>query len=362
MRTAGMLEYLARRYRVEAIFFRQPGAAEPQAAMPRQLVADACTITLPYHGRGVVARVGRNLKRWARGIPPLVDRFRGFEEEVRRFTAGKRYELAVIEHSWCLPYAEVIAARRVVANLHNVESVWHRRMGALEWGWLHGRFARGYERLEREWLPRFDLVLAPSAADVGQLPAGVKAAVYPNTIPAGARGAAVRKAPRVIFSANLEYAPNQAAVAWFAREIWPVVAARRKELEWVVAGRNPEAVARWIRGLPRVRVTGRVPSLREEIAGAMLAVAPIRAGSGTRVKILEAWAAGTAVVSTRLGAEGLPTRAVALADTGEEFVAAIEWLLDDSAARVAMEQEAAAILEAEFTWEAGWNCLERLGI
>jgi glycosyltransferase involved in cell wall biosynthesis len=105
-----------------------------------------------------------------------------------------------------------------------------------------------------------------------------------------------------------------------------------------------------------------VPSLREEIAGAMLAVAPIRAGSGTRVKILEAWAAGTAVVSTRLGAEGLPTRAVALADTGEEFVAAIEWLLDDSAARVAMEQEAAAILEAEFTWEAGWNCLERLGI
>jgi glycosyltransferase involved in cell wall biosynthesis len=357
-----MLEYLARRYRVEAIFFRQPGAAEPQGAMPRQLVTDACTITLPYHGRGAVARVGRNLKRWARGIPPLVDRFRGFEEEVRRFTAGKRYELAVIEHSWCLPYVEVIAARRVVANLHNVESVWHRRMGALEWGWLHARFARGYERLEREWLPRFDLVLAPSAADVGYLPAGVKAAVYPNTIPATARGAAVRKAPRVIFSANLEYAPNQAAVAWFAREIWPVVAARRKELEWVVAGRNPEAVARWIRGLPRVRVTGRVPSLREEIAGAMVAVAPIRAGSGTRVKILEAWAAGTAVVSTRLGAEGLPTQAVALADTGEEFVAAIERLLDDSAARVAMEREAAAILEAEFTWEAGWNCLERLGI
>lgn len=361
LRTAAMLHYLAQRYRLEAIFFRQPGQSDPAEAIPPRLLASAHTIELPYHRRNNWARVARNLGRYARGAPPLLDRFRGFEREVERFTRGKRYRTAVIEHFWCAPYLAVIPGERLVADLHNVESVWHRRLGVLELGWLHNRFANAYQELEKKWLPRFHCVLTPSEADRRHLPPGTQSAVYPNTIPEP-EPVEARKRHRIVFSANLEYQPNRAAVGWFAREIWPVLAARHPALEWVLAGRAPEFVRPLLPEDPRIRLTGPLPSLAGEIAAATVAVVPVQAGSGTRVKILEAWAARTAVVSTQLGAEGLPTDVVELADTSVEFSNAVSRLLENDGYRRAMEERAWQRLRAEFTWPAGWNCLKALDI
>lgn len=356
-----MLHYLAQRYRLEAIFFRQPGQPDPAEAIPPGLIVGAHTIELPYHRRSSWARVVRNLRRYVQSAPPLFDRFRGFEDEVERFTRGKRYRTAVIEHFWCAPYLAAIPADRIIANLHNVESIWHRRLGALELHWLHNRFANAYQELERHWLPRFHLVLAPSEADQQHLPTGTNSAVYPNTIP-GPVPVEATKRHRIVFSANLEYQPNRAAVSWFAREIWPVLSARHPDLEWVLAGRAPEFVRPILPNDRRIRLTGPLPSLTEEIAAAMVAVVPVQAGSGTRVKILEAWAARTAVVSTQLGAEGLPTDVVELADTSVAFADAVTRLLENEAHRRELEARAWERLEAEFTWPAGWNCLKALDI
>lgn len=361
MRTAAMIEYLARHYRLEAIFFRQPGEPDPAQSIPPGLLADALSVHLPYHRRAPWARAWRNLRRFVRGAPPLLDRFHGFHREIDRFTRGKRYRTAVIEHFWCVPYSAALPAQRLVADLHNVESLWHRRMAALEFPWLHNRFSNAYRKLEQEWLPRFHRVLVPSAADLPHLPPGVAAAVYPNTIPVPELPPS-GKAFRIVFSANLEYHPNRAAVRWFAREIWPLLAARHPALEWVLAGRAPEAVRPLLPNDVRIRLTGPLPSLAAEIAQAMVAVVPVQAGSGTRVKILEAWAARTAVVSTRVGAEGLPTEAVELADTPVEFVNAISRLLGSHRYRQELEARAWNRLCAGFTWPAGWNCLKALDI
>src|SRR5207244_2804424 len=108
----------------------------------------------------------------------------------------------------------------------------------------------------------------------------------------------------VVFSGNLEYHPNVEAVRWFRREIWPRVRAHFPKLEWHLVGRNPQTVRRWIAGDDRIVVTGPVENAVESLGPAKVCVVPLRSGSGTRFKILEAWAAGRAVVSTTLGAEG----------------------------------------------------------
>jgi glycosyltransferase involved in cell wall biosynthesis len=101
------------------------------------------------------------------------------------------------------------------------------------------------------------------------------------------------------------------------------------------------------------------------LAAAKVAVVPMLAGSGTRVKILEAWAAGRAVVSTQLGAEGLPVRSgehLLLADVPEDFVAAVSSLLESKQLRDRIGAAGRDLYVTQFTWEAAWDRLRSLGI
>src|SRR4051794_27203218 len=90
MRSACMVEYLASRYSLDVIAFREPGAPDPRAAFPRGLVRSLEVIELPYHARHATARVWRNVDRLRRSAPPLVDRFTGFDLRLRR-----KYDLGV---------------------------------------------------------------------------------------------------------------------------------------------------------------------------------------------------------------------------------------------------------------------------
>jgi glycosyltransferase involved in cell wall biosynthesis len=98
-----------------------------------------------------------------------------------------------------------------------------------------------------------------------------------------------------------------------------------------------------------------------ELGRARVAVVPILAGSGTRFKILEAWAAGLPVVSTTVGAEGLPARDghnLLLADGGAAFAEAVTRLLKCSTLRQSLGSAGRLLLEKEFTWEAAWKKLD----
>lgn len=370
LRTASVLHSLAQRYELDVLLFREPAAGDPAAALPPGLAARTAVITLPHHARTVTARLSRNASRLVRGVPPLWDRFRGFDGEVAEFVDGHAYDVAVVEHFWCAHYERILRphARRLVLDLHNVESSLHRRFGAAEGGamrWAHGRFARANEALEALWLPRFDLVLAPSEADAAQLPAGL-VAVFPNTIPLHpASEPYVARPPIVAFSGNLEYHPNVQAVRWFGHDIWPLIRRARPQAEWLLVGKNEHAVRPMLAGLAGVRCTGMVEDALAELARAAVAVVPLLSGSGTRLKILEAWAAGTPVVSTPLGAEGLgPAGALplALASTPGEFAAAVLRLLDAPGEAAALAAAGRQCYEKSFTWESAGRVLTGLGI
>jgi glycosyltransferase involved in cell wall biosynthesis len=165
----------------------------------------------------------------------------------------------------------------------------------------------------------------------------------------------------VVFSGNLEYHPNRSAVRFFARDVWPRLREGRPNLVWRLVGKNPGAVAEFTAADPRIEVSGPVEDAVAELARSRVAVAPLLAGSGTRLKILEAWAAGLPVVSTPLGAEGLGARDgehLLLAQGASAFAAAVDRLLACSDLRRSLASGGRLLLEKEFTWPAAWRKLD----
>lgn len=370
LRTASLVHYLGQRGAVDLIVFRQPGAPDPAKAFPAGLVRRVMVIDLPAHSRSGAARAARNASRVARQVPPLVDRFAGFEGQVREAMGGARYEIGVVEHFWCAPYGAVLAegCARMVLDLHNIESVLHERCAAVEsgaTGFAHRIFAETSRELERRWLPRFSIVLATSQSDAERVRAiapGACVAVYPNALPAVELPARADE-EAIAFSGNLEYHPNQGAVQFFRQEVWPRLREQWPRLVWRLIGKNPHAVRQWISGDPRIETTGPVEDAVKELARCRVAVVPLLAASGTRLKILEAWAAGLPVVSTAVGAEGLPGRDgenLLLAEGGAAFASAVSRLLSSSTLRRELGSAGRLLLEREFTWEKAWEKLDFL--
>jgi glycosyltransferase involved in cell wall biosynthesis len=368
LRTASLLHYLGPRYDVDLIVFRQPGAPDPRQSLPDRLIRRLTVIDLPANGRDVTSRAFRNASRVIRRIAPLVDRFAGFGGEVARALEGRSYDLGIIEHSWAAPYIDQLAAhcRRTVLDLHNVESMLHDRCAQTDpapLAFAHRVFRDASRELERAHFPRFSLVLATSQRDADlarSIAPKATVAVYPNALPL-MRLPARTDDEALVFSGNMEYHPNVAAVRFFREEVWPLLRERWPKLVWRLVGRNPQAVRRFTARDPRIEVVGPVPDAVAELARSRVAVVPLLSGSGTRLKILEAWAAGLPVVSTTIGAEGLPVRdseTVIMADGAAKFAEAVTRLLTCTELRHNLGNAGRLLLEKEFTWETAWQKLD----
>jgi glycosyltransferase involved in cell wall biosynthesis len=151
-------------------------------------------------------------------------------------------------------------------------------------------------------------------------------------------------------------------MTWFARDVLPRLGADGPEV--LVAGREPGPELQRLAGAsPRLRLLGFVPDLAPLYARAGVFVNPMRGGGGTRLKMLEAMAAGKAVVSTTVGAEGLaltPGRDVVIADTAGAFADAVHALLADHAEAARLGRAARALVEDRYAWDVCLAPLEAL--
>jgi len=219
-------------------------------------------------------------------------------------------------------------------------------------------------RFERALARRADAVVAVSsdeAAVVRTLAPATRVVVAPN----GVDATALRPSPpgdAVLFVGLLGYAPNRDAMTWFARDVLPRLGADGPEV--LVAGREPGPELQRLAGAsPRLRLLGFVPDLAPLYARAGVFVNPMRGGGGTRLKMLEAMAAGKAVVSTTVGAEGLaltPGRDVVIADTAGAFADAVRALLADRAEAARLGRAARALVEERYAWDVCLAPLEAL--
>ena len=185
-------------------------------------------------------------------------------------------------------------------------------------------------------------------------------AVYPNALPPTPLPPAGDE-EAIVFSGNMEYHPNVTAVRFFRQEVWPRLRERWPQLVWRLVGKNPGGGAAIHRpAIRESRSPARYDDAVSELARSRVAVVPLLTGSGTRLKILEAWAAGLPVVSTTIGAEGLPVRdgeTVLLADGAEAFAAAVTRLLTCTELRHGNRQRW-QIVAGEGVYMG--NCLEKV--
>lgn len=211
--------------------------------------------------------------------------------------------------------------------------------------------------------------------DVTVIPNGIDTGRYELEPTADRHGAAADQPPTLVFTGKMDFRPNVDAVGWFAEAIWPRVRAEVPEAHFYAVGQRPHPRLNHLRADPSITLTGWVEEVQPYIRRAALYVAPLRMGSGTRLKLLEAMALGKATVSTRMGAEGL-TDAVPrhageaavrsdLVDTqatdAQElelvadndpaaFAEAVIALLRDPARRARMGSAARAFVEAHYDW------------
>jgi len=203
--------------------------------------------------------------------------------------------------------------------------------------------ARHYEAWEQAWLPAFDMVFTASPVDSARMSARLPDILFdtlPNVVrtpPAqGARTDDASADPFVLIG-NLSYLPNVAGARFFCAEVLPRLRAQAPDLARVtIAGSSPAPSVIAMGGDAGVTVLANPANVGPLYAQARVAVVPLRAGGGTRIKILEAFAAGVPVVSTSLGAEGLDVRHgqhLLIADTPDDFAAACIRLVRDDALR-----------------------------
>jgi glycosyltransferase involved in cell wall biosynthesis len=160
--------------------------------------------------------------------------------------------------------------------------------------------------------------------------------------------------PTAAFVATLGWAPNVDAAVWFGAEVWPAVCRRLPAARLLLVGRDPAPSVQALAS-ESVEVSGTVADIRPYLAQARVAVAPLRSGGGTRLKILEALDAGRPVVATSIAVDGLEDlvgEGVVLADDAPAMADALCALLDDPARATALGRAGHDAVAARHSWDA----------
>ncbi len=255
--------------------------------------------------------------------------------------------------------------RPVVLFQHNVEAdIWRRR-----WHVAANAASRAYLReqwrrmvaFERRVCRTVDHVVAVSDTDaermrreydvdsVSTVPTGVDTEYFqPAATPSRSPGA-------LVFTGSMDWHPNEDGIRFFVEQIFPDIRRACPDATITIVGRNPTpTLVRLAGNAGHTTVTGRVPDVRPFLEHAAVVIVPLRIGGGTRLKIFEAMAMGCAVVSTTIGAEGLPVdhgTHLLIADSPREFADACIRLLRDAAMARRLGDQAAEYVHKHHSWD-----------
>ena len=160
---------------------------------------------------------------------------------------------------------------------------------------------------------------------------------------------------QLIFTGKMDYRPNVDAIEWFVTAILPKIHVQKPDTVLTIVGRNPHARIQPYAEQEAITMTGWVDSVQPYLHSATLFIVPLRMGSGTRLKILEAMAAGCAVIATSVGAAGLNQavkQAMRIADNEDEFIQTVVSLLDNTQLRHDLGQQAMRQVQQYYDWSA----------
>jgi sugar transferase (PEP-CTERM/EpsH1 system associated) len=277
--------------------------------------------------------------------------------------ATERYDLLICDTVVMARHVMELEGPARVLFQHNVEAQVLRRQAQMRAKWLRSRYMalqeRRMRRFEAECGNHFDAVIAVSEQD-RQTFASEYGWRHVQAIDTGVDVDYFRPrdngepGDRVVFVGSMDYLPNQDGVEFFVEQVWPTIYRAKPRATFQIVGRNPAPKVLRLQRVPGVEVAGTVPDVRPYLAGAAVVVVPLLAGGGTRIKIFEALAMGKAVVSTTIGAEGLPVTAgehLVLADSPADLARAVTNLLNSPEQRTRLGRTAHRLVNESYSNE-----------
>jgi len=262
-----------------------------------------------------------------------------------------------------------------VVDAHNVEAMIWKRNFQVERNFLKKAYIylqwKKMEAFEQRFFPKFSRCVAVSTPDA-QL---ITESVAKERVDVVANGVDInyfsRKIPRshtssvpaLVFTGSLDWRPNIDGLLYFLEQVFPLIKKRYPQSRFIIVGRNPMPVLRAkVARMPDVALTGTVDDVRPYMEEAAVYIVPLRVGGGSRLKILEALSMQMPVVSTAIGAEGLdvtPGEDILIADTPEDFTAAVASVLDDTDRAESLSRKGRHLVEAKYQWHVMADRLER---
>ena len=350
IRNYNLIRYLARNHDIDLVSFLAPGD-ELSSDSPLHEICDRITV-VPQPERSMRDRListilasqpDMALRLSSAAMFDVIDRL-----------ALPSYDAVQVEGIEMAPYglhlAQTVTGRPLppafVFDDHNCEYLLQKRNALSDLRhpdrWMAATYSlvqwRKLRRYEQRVCDRADLVVAvsdPDRAALECLRISSEMIVAPNGIDTDAYvdmfGDGVGNS-NIVFTGKMDYRPNIDAALWFGSQVFPIVQSGAPEATFQIVGQRPHPRLDALRSNNRIEITGEVPDVRPYLSEASVFVIPMRVGGGTRLKVLEAMAAGLPIVTTSLGIEGIPVqndRELLIADSPAAFAEAVLLLLDD---------------------------------
>lgn len=367
IRTYNILKLLAQSFDVTALCFyrkkvlKSPGAV---AASVQALggIAQVEAFDIPQE-HSSLRFLGDHLQSTLKQRAYTVHAYKSkaFRQRLQHLLSTQTFDLVHADSLDLSGYFPMISGTPIVCVHHNVESLLLRRRAENEKNPATSKYIRYQAGLmeaeERYWCPRVALNVVVSDQDrmnLQQIAPAARLQVIPNGVDTAFFQPDPGPEDGIVFVGGYTWYPNRDALEFFADQILPKIRARvpNTRITWV--GRAPESVQQHYRSEYGIEMTGYVDDIRPLVHRAACYVAPLRVGGGTRLKILDAWAMGKAVVSTSVGCEGLDSRHaenILIHDDPDDFADAVVRVLHDRTLRVKLGTQARMTAASLYEWQ-----------
>jgi glycosyltransferase involved in cell wall biosynthesis len=285
---------------------------------------------------------------------------REFEARLLEVLGERDFHVVHLDSLDLSRYLPAISHLPVVCGHHNVESSLLRRRAAAEGSLLRGSYLRfqGHlmEKEERLWSRRAALNITCSSEDAELLRRTApesRILVVPNGVDTEALKPSPSPGSEILFLGGYDWFPNRDAMHFFSTDILPSIRDQAGDVPVTWVGKAPERVREEFRARYGIHLTDRVEDIRPYLAAAACVIVPLRVGGGTRLKILDSWSMGRAVVSTSIGCEGLRAKDgqnILIRDDPTAFASAVLEVLKDTGLRTGLGEEGRKTAVNYYDW------------
>lgn len=365
LRVYHLLRALGQRHRVHLLAFLPSVNARQYLPAAEELCASVRVVKRDPFWRDPVKRFMGYFSILPRDV------ISGYSQEMAHLaqakpSGGGQYDMVISFQLEPAPYSLLAPGGRHIMEIDNLmtrwmeERYWKEPNPILRAGhWVNVNKCRRYER---RIFAQFDALTVVSGFDLQAVKALLpqysgRLEVIPNGVDLETRsiGLAEPVPDTLVFNGALTYYANLEAMQFFIKEVWPIIRGKRPAARLQITGRTDGLDLSWLTGAAGVELTGYLEDVRPAVAGSWLAIAPLREGGGTRLKILEAMALGVPVVATSKGAEGLEVVAgkdILIADEPEALAAHCLRVLQDPGLRAELAVNARCLVEQRYGWQA----------